>query len=77
MKLAKIEDHPDLVRDMETNAVLNVNKKQIDEFNLKRQKILQEKKEREQTQNRLNEIESDVREIKDLLKELIRSKNAN
>jgi hypothetical protein len=77
MRIAKVQDHPDLVRDMETNAVLNVNKKQIDDFNLKRQKILQEKMERENTQTRLNQMESDVQEIKDLLKELIRSQNAN
>jgi hypothetical protein len=80
MKLVKIKDEPNLIRDLETNAILNVNyNKEIEDFNLKRQKIIQEKKDKEETKIRLAKIEEDMLEIKNLLKEisLLRSKDVN
>jgi hypothetical protein len=78
MKLVKIKDS-DYVRDMQSNAVLNVNKQELDEFNTKRHKILEEKKDKEETKIRLSKLESDLGEIKQLLKDIvdIRSGNAN
>jgi len=80
MKLVKIKDEPNLIRDLETNAILNVNyNKEIEDFNLKRQKIIQEKKDKEETKIRLAKIEEDMLEIKNLLKEIsmLRSNNVN
>lgn len=79
MKYAKIQDHPNLVRDMETNIILNTNKKEIDDFNLKRKKILEEKAEKEETKIRLAKIEQEMSDIKQLLKEIaqLRSQNAH
>jgi hypothetical protein len=79
MKYAKIADKNNLIRDMETTAVLNVDRSQIDTFNAQRRKILSEKAEREQTKIRLSQIEDDMREIKNLLKEItkLRSNDGN
>jgi hypothetical protein len=77
MTYAKIEDHPNLVRDLETNVLLNTDKKAITEFNLRRKKILEEKQNKEQMQQRLNSIENEMQELKSLLKDFIRSQNAN
>lgn len=79
MNYAKVVDNPSLVRDMQTNAVLNTNQKEVEEFNLRRKKILEEKAEKEATKNRLCKIEEEMSEIKQLLKEIaqLRSQNAN
>ena len=52
MELVKIKDHPSLMRDMSSNAVLNTNQDELNEFNIKRQKILTEKREKEERQAR-------------------------
>lgn len=70
MKIAKIEDNPNLVRDLETNVILNVNKQEAVDFNLRRKRILQEKFEREETKTRLTKIEQEMSDIKQLLKEI-------
>lgn len=78
MKFAKIEDCVYL-RDLETNAIVNTRKDEIESFNIQRKRILQERREREETKNRLVKMEEEMSEIKQLLKELvqIRSSNAN
>ena len=78
MKLVKIKDS-EFVRDITSNAVLNVNQKEIFEFNEKRQKILKEKQEKEETKIRLAKMEQDMEEIKKLLKEIteLRLNNGN
>lgn len=79
MNFAKVKDNPSFVRDMETYAVLNVNQNEIQEFNTKRKKILEEKNEKEETKVRLAKIEQEMSDIKQLLKEIaqLRSQNAN
>jgi cell shape-determining protein MreC len=78
MNLVKIKDS-EFVRDMTTNAVLNVNQKAILEFNEQRNKILREKQEKEETKLRLAKMEQDMQEIKQLLKEItdLRLNNGN
>lgn len=76
MQLVKIKDS-EYVRDVSTNAVLNTNKTEIDEFNTKRAKILQDKREREETKMRLAKIEEDMECIKNLIKEMIQLRDNN
>lgn len=70
MNFAKIKDNPEFVRDMKTNAVVRLDTRELDEFNQRRRKILEEKKEKEETKLRLAKIEDDMQEIKNLLKEI-------
>jgi hypothetical protein len=59
-KLYKVQDHPDLVKDMNSKAVLNTNYAALLEHK-KKQKISQE----------IDNLKKDVSEIKDTLKLLV------
>lgn len=65
------------MRDMGSNAVLNTNQEELLEFNSKRQKILNEKREKEEMKKRLNQIENDMAEIKNLLRDIAQLRSAN
>ena len=59
-----VKDHPDLVRDPNTNMILNINKSKT------RQKKL-EAEQRSKERQEIAELKSDVNEIKSLLQKLI------
>ena len=46
MKLYKVENHPDLVKDMESKAVLNNNFAALSEYRKKQQKIIRKKQQK-------------------------------
>lgn len=60
MKLYKVENHPDLVRDMNSKAILNTN-----------YIALQEYKKKKQMADELETLKSDVSEMKELLKSVM------
>lgn len=62
-----IEGWPDLVRDNENNAIINTNSVAIQAAKLRKH---QRKKSKQELEERLNSLESDVSEIKDLLKSI-------
>tara|TARA_B110000503_G_C6789625_1_gene266737 strand:- start:108 stop:317 length:210 start_codon:yes stop_codon:yes gene_type:complete len=64
MTYVKVKDSPDLVRDLRTGAILNVN----DEMILKAR---ERKRKKKQDQEELVKMKSDITEIKDLLSSLI------
>ena len=70
MNTVKIKDRP-FVRDLATNALLNIDANELDDFNRRRNRILAEKKEKEETKMRLTKIEQDMMVIQSLLNELI------
>tara|TARA_R110000782_G_scaffold180934_1_gene271382 strand:- start:172 stop:393 length:222 start_codon:yes stop_codon:yes gene_type:complete len=59
-----IEGYPDLVRDVKTNAIININKDKADQRLQARELRLQEKREFEQ-------VKSDVQDIKAMLQKLL------
>jgi len=59
-----VKDHPDLVRDMNTGMILNINKSKT------KQKKL-EAAQRQQERQELDELKSDVSEIKMMLQKLL------
>tara|TARA_R110000822_G_scaffold101565_1_gene227720 strand:- start:176 stop:397 length:222 start_codon:yes stop_codon:yes gene_type:complete len=59
-----IEGYPDLVRDVKTNAIININKDKADQRQSARELRLQEKREFEQ-------VKSDVQDIKAMLQKLL------
>lgn len=63
----KVEGHSYLVRDTESNAIINRDKGSYDHY----KKL---KKTRSNEKERLSKLENDVREIKDLLRQLIDKK---
>tara|TARA_A100001201_G_C4091993_1_gene202443 strand:- start:272 stop:478 length:207 start_codon:yes stop_codon:yes gene_type:complete len=64
MKLVKVEGYPDLYRDVDTGAIINKDTSGYQQYLLNSSNRKNSKKEIEQ-------LKSDVNEIKSLLKELI------
>jgi hypothetical protein len=60
MKLAKVKDHPHLVKDMESKAVLNTNYAALVEY-----------KRKKQMEEEFNSLKSDVEDIKKMLQALL------
>ena len=67
----KVSGHSDLVRDPETNSIINKNKSEYNEY-MMRKNIKSEENQKVQTiEDEVASIKSDVNEIKFLLRELI------
>jgi len=64
MDYKKVEGHSDLIRDLETNAVINTNKTAYQDYLKMRDEKLKEKQ-------RLDKLENEVGEIKSLLQKLV------
>ena len=60
IKLAKVKDHPHLVKDMESKAVLNTNYAALVEY-----------KRKKQMEEEFNSLKSDVEDIKKMLQALL------
>ena len=73
-RLIPVEGHPHLVRDVETNAIINTNSDAIALARLKKQQKLEKKKQQKHLESRITNLESDIKDIKNLLESLV-SKN--
>lgn len=70
-RFVSVEGFPGFVRDRTTNAILNMDTFAIEEAR-RRKAIRKEKRNEEQTlKNKVEKIESDMEEIKELLKTLL------
>ena len=69
--LVRIENEPTLVRDTTNRALLNTDKEGLERY--KAQRLLAKKRleEQEQMKEKVNKLEQDVSEIKDLLRQLV------
>lgn len=63
-RFLKVEGHSYLVRDTMSNAIINQNTTEFNNYKNQKQK-------RDVQKNRIDQIESDVSEIKSLLKQLL------
>lgn len=66
----KVKDHKNLVRDVNSKAVLNLDKQALDEHRNKKKMV----KELFNNNAKINKLEEDVNEIKSLLKQLLEKK---
>jgi molecular chaperone DnaK (HSP70) len=64
----QVKGHKDLVRDIDSNAILNVNK---NAYQTARERNIRIKKEKEE----INILKEDVNEIKDMLRKLLEQNN--
>jgi hypothetical protein len=71
---AKVKEHDNLIRDMHSKAVLNTDRKGLQEYLHKREVAKKQQQEQLETQNRLTKIEQDMFEIKTLLQNLANSR---
>jgi t-SNARE complex subunit (syntaxin) len=74
---AKVKDHDNLVRDMNSKAVLNTDKLGLQEYMQKREVAKKELLEKTETKQRLAKIEEEMSEIKDLLREIATMRSFN
>ena len=63
----EVEGHPGFVRDMETGAILNINKTELD-------KMKRARAARRQKDNEIQDLKNEVGEIKSLLMQLLEKK---
>jgi len=67
---AKVEGHPNLLRDLKTNAIINTDTVSLDHYTIAKRKKEEEVKRIDNLENELSEIKSSINEIKQLLKAL-------
>lgn len=73
----KIEN-TEFVRDMSTQAVLNTDRQGLQQFQNTRKRLLAQKNEQQDTRIRLQKLEEDMQEIKQLLQVIaMRGTNGN
>ena len=70
MALVKVENHNNLVRDTSSGAVLNTDRSGLQEYYRRRELAKKELLEREENKMRLQKMEQEMQEIKELLKEI-------
>ena len=70
MAVVNIKDNSKLMRDIHSKAVLNTDKNGLNEYLMKRQLAKQELEEKNETKMRLAQLETDMRDIKNLLVEI-------
>lgn len=70
-KYAKIEGYSYLLRDLQTNAILNTDPVAVK----KHEKRLQDLQKEEYREMELNNIKQDILEIKSMIRELVSSKS--
>lgn len=67
---AKVEGHPNLIRDLKTNAIINTDQIQSNNYNLLKYKKLQEKEKINKLEEDLIELKSSIDDIKKMLLDL-------
>ena len=68
----KVEGHTSLVRDTESNAIVNTN---VSEYQLYMQRRKAREKQSDELRNavkEINNLKKDIREIKELIKEIVK-----
>ena len=72
---AKVTGKDNLVRDEESGAILNVDNKGLNAYRAARNNRIKQLEKEERMENEIDNIKSDVSEIKNLLNELIKRTN--
>ena len=68
----KVKDHKDLVRDPISNCIVNTNKSEYYEYIARRVSVTKSKENEVIMKEDLDNLKSEINEIKSLLKELVR-----
>lgn len=70
----KVQGQDGLVRDSESGAILSINNNEFDAYKAKRQKEIERQKLIDQQVQEINQLKSDMLEIKQMLSILIKGK---
>jgi hypothetical protein len=74
MQTLKVEGHENLVRDTYSKAILNTDRKALEDYRRQRELIRKEIEEKKEMKDRVENLENNVQEIKSLLLELVQRK---
>ena len=72
-KFVKVKSDVSLVRDMDSNAIVNQNQSEYDKFMSLSKKKYNEKNELDTMKSDLDALKNDMEEIKSLLKSMVRN----
>ena len=75
MELQPIKDNKHLMRDLETGAILNINKETPKGLKLAKENKRLEKEQLQNNTTDINSLKSEISEIKTMLKVLIEGRN--
>ena len=67
----QIETNPNLIRDTNNGALLNTNREELIAYYTERDLKLKELQEKQTMQEKVVNLEKDITEIKDLLKQIV------
>ena len=70
-EFVKVKDHQNLMRDPVSNAILNDNQSDYDEYVARREAANKEKEKSSNMEEDLANLKGEINEIKSLLKELV------
>lgn len=70
-ELIPVIDHPTLARDRTTNAIVDVNTEAYQQYLIQKQEKLGQKARFSQLEQRINNMETDLSDIKNLLTRLL------
>lgn len=70
MAYVKIKENDKLIRDTHSKAILNTDKIALEQYYAKRAVAKQQQQEQYETKKRIAQLEQDMTEIKDLLKQI-------
>lgn len=70
-KYAKVEGYPNLLRDLDTNAIINIDSIEYDNYTIAKIKREQEQMKMQYIENELDNLKSSMEEIKQLLKSIV------
>jgi len=72
MEYIKVKDHLNLVRDPKTNAIINTNKNEYEEYMKRRNKKLSETQRVGELESDIEMIKNDLETIKNFLQQLVK-----
>jgi len=77
MEYVPIEINRDLVRDVSNRALLNTNLEELKTYYAERDLRLKELEEKQTMEQKVNKLEQDITDIKDMLCEIVQMKAPN
>ena len=72
-RYAKVEGHPNLLRDLSTNAIVNTDSIASEQYIKTRKRKLHEQEKISNMESEIDEIKSSINEIKQLLRNIYES----
>jgi len=67
----QIKTDENLYRDIKSGAILNTNKEEFENYYAERDRLIKEMQEKQALENKVNKLEDDISEIKNLLQQLV------